>query len=420
MSNKIIIYVDGMTCTNCQSRIQRKLRKTAGVIAASVSYSGGTAKVIYDESTSPAEIMRVIESLGYKASERRTGKSIRIELIAVIAGVYVFLQSSGLINIFVPSGVAEAGMSYSVLFMLGLLTSVHCVAMCGGINLSQTLRQSGMFSSSLAYNFGRVVSYTVSGFVLGLIGYIAGNTVGVSLSADVQAAVKVIAGVLMLMMGTGMLNLFPALRRFSLRLPKISSSRITSPVIVGLLNGFMPCGPLQAMWFAALASGTPVRGAISMFAFAMGTLPLMLGLGSVVSALGRRFTGKVMTAGAVMVCVMGLVMISQGLSLAGLNVSVAGGAQDAAELSDEQVVNSTLQPGRYPNIRVRAGVPVKWVIDAPNGSVNGCNYRMYIPAYGLWHTFRTGENVIAFTPEKAGTINYSCWMGMINGTITVY
>ena len=84
-----------------------------------------------------------------------------------------------------------------------------------------------------------------------------------------------------------------------------------------------------------------------------------------------------------------------------------------------QVINSTLASGRYPNISVQAGTPVKWVIDAPSGTINGCNYKMMLKEYGIEHTFTEGENVIEFTPTKSGTVQYTCWMGMIRGNIFV-
>jgi plastocyanin domain-containing protein len=62
---------------------------------------------------------------------------------------------------------------------------------------------------------------------------------------------------------------------------------------------------------------------------------------------------------------------------------------------------------------------VKWVIDAPKGSINGCNNRMLIREYGIEHSFKTGENIVEFTPAKAGNVQYSCWMGMIRGNIAV-
>jgi plastocyanin domain-containing protein len=84
-----------------------------------------------------------------------------------------------------------------------------------------------------------------------------------------------------------------------------------------------------------------------------------------------------------------------------------------------QVVNSSLRSGRYPPITVEAGLPVRWIIDAPQGTINGCNNRMIIPEYKIQHSFKQGENVIEFTPEKTGVFRYSCWMGMIRSTITV-
>ena len=64
-------------------------------------------------------------------------------------------------------------------------------------------------------------------------------------------------------------------------------------------------------------------------------------------------------------------------------------------------------------------MPVRWIIDAPAGSINGCNYKMLLQAYDITYTFQEGENILEFTPTEPGTISYSCWMGMIRGTITV-
>jgi hypothetical protein len=156
----------------------------------------------------------------------------------------------------------------------------------------------------------------------------------------------------------------------------------------------------------------------------------MLGLGALSSALGKRFALKVMTVGAALVVALGMSMFAQGWSLSGL-ASPLPTAPAAAYIAEgvptdptdvagsPQTVNSVLTSGRYPDITVQAGAPVKWVIDAPQGSINGCNNRMYIQEYGIEHQFKTGENVIEFTPDKVGTFRYRCWMGMISGTITV-
>ncbi len=440
-----VLRIGGMTCVSCQNKIEKKLRNTAGVQSASVSYNAGTADVTYDtDIISLRDIISVIERLDYdvlpEVEKKSSGHSRTVGLILVIFSLYIFLQQFGLLNLLVPSQLAEANMGYGMIFVIGLITSVHCVAMCGGINLSQCIPQreeeeeeeGGRFAflrPAFLYNFGRVLSYTVVGFIVGSLGSVF------TFSNTMQGALKLAAGVFMVIMGINMLGIFPWLRRFNPRMPKVFAGKINakkgksnSPLIVGLLNGLMPCGPLQAMQIYALSTGNAFAGAMSMFLFSMGTVPLMFGLGAVGTALGKKFTNKIMTAGAVLVVVLGLSMFSQGVSLAGLYqpLSFAGGIRaGASDVVSEttadgiQTVNSTLAPGRYPDITVQVGMPVKWTIDAPQGSINGCNNEIFIREYDINHKFTDGENIIEFTPEKTGTFQYSCWMGMIRGSITV-
>lgn len=443
-NKKAVLRIGGMTCVNCQNRIKRALNRTTGVVSADVSYANGRAEIIYNSKIVSVEyIVSVIEKLDYKVEDYPQNKMPEIIrfvcMLAIIIALYTILRVLDVLNLLAPGQLADTGMGYGMLFVIGLLTSVHCIAMCGGINLSQCIPQSAQsagsggsetaFFPALLYNLGRVASYTAIGFVLGMIGMVLGGGAEIGVGAVWQGAMKLIAGVLMIVMGVNMLNLIPGLRRLTLRMPgvladKISSKRAKSrrPFLIGVLNGFMPCGPLQAMWIVALAAGNPLAGALSMFFFALGTVPLMLGLGSIVSALGRKFTGKVMSAGAVLVVVLGLAMLSQGTALIGwpfAGSAVAEGDTTVQEEDGEQVIYSTLAPGRYPDITVQAGVPVKWVIDAPESSINGCNYKMLLQDFDMEYTFEPGENIIEFTPEETGTISYTCWMGMIRGSIYV-
>jgi plastocyanin domain-containing protein len=240
-----------------------------------------------------------------------------------------------------------------------------------------------------------------------------------------------------------MLGFFPALRKLTPRLPRIFTRNIEarqktakSPLVIGLLNGLMPCGPLQAMQLYALSTGSPAAGALAMFLFSLGTVPLMFFIGALSSILSRRFTALVMRAGAVLVAALGLTMFSNGLSLSGFSpdslkpgqffgrpaaYSQNGRTPPFKPVMENgvQIVNSALSGGRYPAITVQAGIPVRWIINAPPGSVNGCNNRMIIREYGIEYRFKTGENVIEFTPDRPGKFPYSCWMGMIRSSITV-
>ena len=489
------LHIGGMTCVNCQNTITRALEGTPGVVSVTVRYDTGTARLAYDPDQLTEEgIAAILDGLGYtllpEAASPGPDLGRLVSLLAIIVALYVLLQQVGLLNLLVPSQLASTQLGYGMLFLVGLLTSVHCIAMCGGINLSQCIPrgqagdrggQLATLRPALLYNLGRVISYTAIGFLLGLLGLLLGGGSGEGLPTLAQGIIKMIAGLLMVVMGINLLGLFPWLRRFHLPVPKGLAGKICrekaasrQPLVVGLLNGLMPCGPLQSMQIVALASGSPLVGALSMFLFSLGTVPLMLGLGSLVSALGRRFTQGVLQVGAVLVTVLGLAMLSQGGSLSGLLlpgrllalvialcllgvaasipwnrrlyralsltaavVIVIGGsfalhglgqtasaqgttAEGVAELVDGvQVVHSTLAPGKYPSITVQVGVPVQWVIDAPEGSINGCNYKMLLTEYGITHEFTQGENLITFTPDTTGTVEYTCWMGMIHANIYV-
>ena len=474
-------HIGGMHCMSCQNRIYKGLKNLPGIEDVSVSYRSGTAKLRFDpDIIDTGRIAKAVGDLGYELLPDGRGSFARtLCLPIIIVALYILLEQTGLLNLLVPTRLAEGGMGYGMLFVVGLLTSVHCIAMCGGINLSQCIpaeaAQKSVLRPSLMYNMGRVVSYTAIGFLLGLVGMLAGGGASAGVPALVQGILKLAAGLMMVIMGVNMLGIFPWLRRINLHMPRFIAARIGSekararrPFIIGLLNGLMPCGPLQSMQILALASGNPVSGALSMLAFSLGTVPLMLGLGTIVSALGKRFSRVVMNVGAVLVAVLGLAMLSQGGSLSGVlspgrlqfiiiglfavgiaasipfskklyraacaaaaAVLVAAAClllQPAASapspeadtiVSGVQEVESTLLPWEYPTITVQAGVPVEWNIHAPEGSINGCNYRMLIPEYGIGLTFEEGDNIIRFTPEEPGEFYYSCWMGMIRGSIIV-
>ena len=456
--------IGGMYCVNCQNIIEKELNKTAGVQKASVNYRTGYAAVTYDDAiTGFDKISSVIEELGYQIPEENSkNQSLQNNTALRAAGTLVIILAMFMLMRTFSTGslaaafpLAKEGMGYGMLLIIGLLTGFHCIAMCGGINLSQTLKErndpSGaavqtagskssfdftLFLPGILYNGGRLVSYTVVGILVGALGSV------ITLSGHFQGAVQLAAGVFMVIMGINMLGLFPALRRFIPQMPKIFTKKIDEqktghgPLVVGFLNGFMPCGPLQAMQLYALSTGSPIKGGISMFLFCLGTIPLMFALGAASSALsgakGQTFSRRVMQTGAALVAALGLVMFSNGWSLSGFAnpfdrmaflkaASVQNGASVFVPVIQNgvQIVNSTLQPGRYPVITVQQGIPVRWTINAPPGSINGCNNRMIIREYGIQHTFRQGDNVIEFTPAKTGRFRYSCWMAMIHGVITV-
>ena len=240
----------------------------------------------------------------------------------------------------------------------------------------------------------------------------------------------------MVVMGISMLGIFPWMNKITPRLPRIfrektgEAGKGKGPFIVGMLNGFMPCGPLQAMQVYALGTGSFITGALSMFFFSLGTLPLMFGLGAIVTFLGSKFTKKMIKLSAVLVVVLGVVMLSRGLALSGISLPfISANAATTGESSTSgtdikiedgvQNITSTLTASGYPTISVKKGIPVVWNLKADASVLNGCNSTLVIPKYNLQVKLKSGDNIIKFTPAESGTIPYSCWMGMITGKIKV-
>ncbi|MBQ8927258.1 MAG: sulfite exporter TauE/SafE family protein [Oscillospiraceae bacterium] len=435
MSDTYHLKISGMYCVQCEQRITAALQNIQGVHNIRVSYKKAKASFESDNSVPYDSFVQAIEAEGYTVAgtaDRRFPVRGLLSLAAIIL-LYVLLQYTGLLNQLAPAQLAQSGMGYGALFLIGVVTSVHCIAMCGGISLSQSIpndKGKASLVRPLLYNLGRVVSYTAIGAVLGTVGYFIGGGSEVAVPLHLQGLIKIIAGGMLLIMGLRLVGAFSWLQRFSVPLPQKllrvfgkASAKAKSPFLIGLLNGFMPCGPLQAMWLIALSCAGPIKGALSMLLFSLGTLPLMLGLGSLVAALGKRFAHAVQSAGAVIVAVMGLALLTQGGVLSGLLptalISAGRAADTAVNIGGVQIVESELTPGSYPEITVQAGVPVRWNIHAKESSINGCNNRIVCRDLGLEYEFHAGDNFLEFTPESEGDISYSCWMGMIYGKIHV-
>ncbi len=446
---KITLKIEGMTCTGCERHITEALERLEGVSSVAVSYSRGKATFNAQRSQPTLEaVIAAVEQGDYHVLSARVdgselytaqpeGKGKKRAAVNQVLGVGILLLA---IYLVVKNTVGwnylpeiNQNMGYGLLFVIGLLTSLHCVAMCGGINISQCASyesKNGPGNSlmpSLLYNGGRVVSYTVIGGIVGALGSV------IQFSAMAQGIVAIVAGLFMVVMGLNMLQLFPWLRRITPRMP-MALRRLFSgkgagkgPFYVGLLNGLMPCGPLQAMQLYALGTGSFAAGALSMFLFSLGTVPLMFGIGALSTLMTSRSTQRMLRVCAVLVMVLGVVMVGQGLNVSGINlmpaptISAENLPENVAKIGSDgvQEVRVTFDSGRYVPIVVQKGVPVRWIINGEKGGLNGCNNPVTIPKYKIRATLDYGENVIEFTPDETGTIVYTCWMGMIRSTITV-
>ena len=476
MEKKLIeksLKLNGLTCIACENKMNKKISGLPGVQKADISYVTQILKIAYYEDEITLEtIKNTIVELGYEVEkiipqDVNTGENLvpqkgiknilqnkLLQILGLIGlGVVVYTAIHHTIGFsFIPE--ISPNMSYAVLFVVGLMVSLHCVAMCAGINLSVCMtyeyhgKKDGFWTKlipGMLYNLGRVVSYTIIGGIVGALGSV------ISLSNTGKALVSLAAGVFMIIMALNMLNIFPWLRKINPHMPKIFAKKIyqqkknKGPFIVGLLNGLMPCGPLQAMQLYALGTGSLLAGALSMFVFSLGTVPLMFAFGALGTMLSSKFTKNMLKVSAILVIVLGLGMIGRSLAFTGVSVVLPNSGQGVestetdldAALNNEAVtventtdsvtdtqeevqkITSVLESNSYPPITVTAGVMVEWTIQAAEGTINGCNKQMIIPEYDITQNLVVGDNVITFMPEESGTFGYSCWMGMIRSSITV-
>jgi len=424
------IKVFDMTCTSCESRVERAVTKLYGVKNASASFNSQSLTIEYDTDLCNFEKIRTaINAAGYSTESSNNYKVAGIFII--VAAIILIGNSSGGIDMTSKL----SGATYFVLFIVGVLTSIHCVGMCGGIMLSQSINKDSKskFDSikpALLYNAGRVLSYTVIGGIVGSLGSV------LSLSISVKAGLQIFAGVFMVMMGLNMsgYNLF---RKFNIKLPWSACSfkkRPKTPFLIGVLNGLMPCGPLQTMQLYALGTGSAFNGALSMLLFSLGTVPLMLTFGALSGLITKGYTKTLLRFSGILVVVLGIVMGTRGLALAGLNVpstatltaSLSGhktsaSASPAAKATIEngvQIIRMTADDAGYtPNgLYVQKNMPVKWIIDGK--ALNSCNGQIIVPSLNIQKNLQSGENVIEFTP-KDKDIDFSCGMGMIRGIMKV-
>lgn len=327
--------------------------------------------------------------------------------------------------------------SFGLLFLLGALTSFHCIAMCGGIAISQTIgnkqergvKEGGRHAwllPSILYNVGRTAGYTLAGGIVGGLGQ------AISFTGVWKGVIPIIGGLFMVIMGINLLGIFTPLRRLNIRMPYFAAKKIKEknnygPFYIGLLSGLMPCGPLQIVQLYALGTQSIFYGALSMLIFALGTVPLLFAFGALNSIINKKYANRILKLSAVFVIVLGVVMIGRGLALSNIyvplpggSINVSSGAAGAAKIEGHvQKVATSIKSDSYPPIIVQRGIPVQWTIHADEDQLNECNNEITIPKFKIDMKLQEGDNLIEFTPQETGEYVYTCWMGMIKSKITV-
>jgi sulfite exporter TauE/SafE len=211
------------------------------------------------------------------------------------------------------------------LLFLGLLGTGHCIGMCGPLVVAFPGR-TGRFSPHIYYHFGRLITYSGIGFLMGSAGaglaMISAATGGDHLQsvARVQVALSLLAALFLLYFGFCQLGILKQPRWMQLVSPDrvpgyrrivqlaFVNQQALEMFLAGLLMGLLPCGLSFAAFSRAIAAGSPLRGALMLAVFGIGTLPGLLLIGTGATALARRYQRQ-------SDIVAGMLMIAMGLSL---------------------------------------------------------------------------------------------------------
>ncbi|SMO45210.1 sulfite exporter TauE/SafE family protein [Gracilimonas mengyeensis] len=208
-------------------------------------------------------------------------------------------------------------------FTLGLLGSLHCIGMCGPIALSipgDDHSPTAMFTRGLLYNTGRIFTYAFLGFGLGILG------MGAAV-AGYQNVLSIILGILIVFFA-----IFPniklpgKLRDTYAKFQSLISSGIStlfkerslsSSFLIGLLNGFLPCGLVVTALAVALVTDTALHSSIYMALFGLGTLPVMLLMNMAPGFISPKLRSRLRPFTTYFAIVIGLLLIWRGVMMTG-------------------------------------------------------------------------------------------------------
>ncbi len=191
--------------------------------------------------------------------------------------MFVVLQKIGIVNLIDASKV-----TYGTAFVIGIIASLStCMAVVGGLLLSMSTtfaKEGDKIKPQLLFHGGRIVSFFVLGGVIGAIGS------AFTLNTSATFILGLVIGLVMLILGINLLDVFPWAKKLQPSMPKFISKRVhgatklnhtLTPLIVGVVTFFLPCGFTQSMQIYTLSTGSFLKGGLTMLAFALGTLPVL-------------------------------------------------------------------------------------------------------------------------------------------------
>lgn len=441
--SKIKVNIKGMHCRSCEILLERSISAVPGVTKVRVNHTSGIAEIEYsqlDKENIESAIKDAGYSLGIEDKKHFFSRNPRdyVELAAVaviLLNIYLLLEKMGVLNLD-PSIASTPG--YVGVLIIGLTAGIStCMALIGGLVLGISSRHAEMhpeattmekFRPHIFFNIGRLISYVVLGGLIGLIGS------ALQLSSSVLGFITLILGFVMLFLGLKLIDIFPRLHNKGITLPsgiakllglnkEVREYSHRGAFVTGALTFFVPCGFTQAMQLLAISSGSFVEGALIMGIFALGTLPGIVGIGGITSAIKGDFARYFFRFAGLVVIFLAIFNIKSGYTLAGFAPLQEGPdpvQTEEIQVEDKkQIINMTQSVRGYsPNrFTVKVGVPVVWKINSTSRYT--CASFVQIPELEISKYLEPGENIIEFTPTKTGTLRFMCSMGMYYGSFKV-
>jgi sulfite exporter TauE/SafE/copper chaperone CopZ len=447
---KIVVPVVGMTCRACEIRIERNLRRLSNVERVSASAVHARVEITSSGPVPATEIASAIEAAGYEVG-RTPWLERDARVWATAAGGLVFIAIVALVAMATGVGDLASGVGnlseggVAIALLLGLAAGVStCMALVGGLILAlsaayaaqrpATAGDVGMIRRmrpGLVFIAGRIAGYAVLGAALGALGS------SISLPTRMVAVLMIVVAVVMTLVGARLTGLSPRIAAWSPALPAglarsigldsggVGAYSDTRAALLGAASFFLPCGFTQAVQIYALSTGSPATAGAIMAAFAIGTAPGLLALAGLPAIMPERARPTFLRVVGVVVIGFAMINASAGLRLAGValpsfgpgtvaaapaTTAVSGGVQALYTFQD-------VDGYRPENVSVVAGTPTRWTIESLNAQ--SCAVFLRIPSLDMAVTLQRGLNQIELPAMRAGTLSYTCSMGMYWGTITI-
>lgn len=340
-------------------------------------------------------------------------------------------------------------MNLLTVFLTGLLSGgLTCLAVQGGLLASVLINKQDDYTKKnldkgkifpiAAFLTAKVTAYTLLGLLLGLFGSIF------ELSVTTRAVLQIGVGIFMLGTALNMLNVHPIFRYFLIQPPQFLSrfirkqsknTNIFAPLILGVFTVFLPCGTTQAMMAAALATANPIKAALIMFAFTLGTSPTFLIFGYITEKFKNSFQGKFTKIISAAVIILAILNINSGIALTGSKITLENiwndfyctalafcnnnkpvlGAQTATTEATVTLNNYGYNPNTV-SLKANSEVTLHLV----NKDGGGCIQAFTIPSMNIQKIVRTGTSTdIKFTTPGKGDLAFMCSMGMYRGVIKI-